>query len=82
MKSPLRQQVSEYDCVPTTFFNALSYLFDRGNFPPLILQRIYPYSLDSVASHTSIGHGTSRLAIKLLGGWLNEYRQLINRHKY
>lgn len=74
MKSPFRQQVSEYDCVPTTFLNALGYLFERADIPPLVIQRIYLYCLDSITSHKAIGHGTSGLAIELLGSWLNEYR--------
>lgn len=73
MKSPFRQQVSEYDCVPTTFLNALGYLFERDDIPPLVIQRIYLFCLDSMASHKAIGHGTSGLAVQLLGDWLNEY---------
>ena len=29
MKIPLRYQVSEYDCGPTSLLNALNYLFQR-----------------------------------------------------
>jgi hypothetical protein len=74
MKTPFRQQASEYDCVPTTFLNALSFLFERKEIPPLVIQRIYLYSLDSMVSHKAIGHGTSGLAVQLLGSWLSEYR--------
>ncbi|MBS0214102.1 MAG: hypothetical protein JSR26_13150 [Proteobacteria bacterium] len=74
MKSPFRQQATEYDCVPTTFVNALSYLFEREEIPPLVIQRIYLYCLDSLASHKKIAHGTSGSAIQLLGSWLNDYK--------
>ena len=74
MKTPFRQQASEYDCVPTTFLNAVSYLFERSEIPPLVIQRIYLYCLDSLSSHHRIGHGTTGIAVHLLGNWLNEYK--------
>jgi hypothetical protein len=74
MKTPFRQQTSEYDCVPTTFLNAVSHLFERTEIPPLVIQRIYLYCLDSVSSHHNIGHGTTGIAVRLLGNWLNEYK--------
>jgi len=74
MKVPFRLQVSEYDCVPTTALNALSYLYEREEIPPLAIQRIFMYCLDSVSPRQSIGHGTSPYAVQLLGNWLNEFR--------
>lgn len=74
MKVPFRQQVSEYDCVPTTALNALSYLYERNEIPPLAIQRIFMYCLDSVTTRQNIGHGTSPYAVQLLGNWLNEFR--------
>ena len=74
-KVPLQYQVSEYDCVPTTFINALAYLFDRRSIPPLVIRHIYIYSLDSVSSGGRIGiGGTSSHAIRLLGHWLGAYK--------
>lgn len=29
MKSPLRYQISDYDCGPTSMLNAVSFLFER-----------------------------------------------------
>lgn len=29
METPLTYQISEYDCVPITFFNALNYVIER-----------------------------------------------------
>lgn len=74
MKTQFRQQVSEYDCVPTTFVNALSYLFERHEIPPIVVQRMYLYCFDSLSARQNIGHGTSGLAVQLLGQWLGSYR--------
>jgi hypothetical protein len=74
MKIPFRFQVSEYDCVPTTALNALSYLYKREEIPPLAIQRIFMYCLDSVSSRQNIGHGTSGYAVRLLANWLEEFR--------
>ena len=46
MKVPFRYQATEYDCVPTVFTNALQYLFDRKEIPPVVVQKIMSYSLD------------------------------------
>lgn len=74
MKTPLRWQASEYDCVPTTFVNALSYLFDREDIPPVVVQRVYLYCLDSISARREFGHGTSDYATALLANWLAEFR--------
>ena len=34
MKVPLRYQMTEYDCGPTSLLNAVSYLFEREEIPP------------------------------------------------
>lgn len=74
MKVPFRLQASEYDCVPTTALNALSYLYKREEIPPLAIQRIFMYCLDSVSPRQNIGHGTSTYAVQLFGNWLNEFK--------
>ncbi len=72
---PLRYQVSEYDCVPTAFINAINYLFERHEIPPMVIRHIYLYSLDTVGKNARFGIcGTSRYAVKLLGNWLNSYK--------
>lgn len=73
MKTPFRHQVTEWDCVPTTFVNALCYLFERDKIPPLVIQRIHMYCLDLVESRGRIGNGTSGSAVNLLGNWLDAY---------
>ena len=75
MYVPLQYQVSEYDCVPTAFMNAVSYLFERNEIPPMVIRHIYVYSLDTVGRKARLGSaGTSRHAVRLLGHWLNSYK--------
>jgi hypothetical protein len=74
MRTPLRVQVSEYDCVPTTFVNALAYLFERHEIPPAVLQRVYMLCLDCMFHTNEHGHGTSDLAIEFIASWLTEFR--------
>ena len=75
MKVPFRLQASEYDCVPTTILNALSYLYDREDIPPLAIQRVFMYCLDSVSLRKNHGHGTTAYAVQLFGNWLNEFQE-------
>lgn len=75
MHIPLHYQVSEYDCVPTAFINAMNYLFERHEIPPMVIHHIYLYSLDTVGRNARFGvGGTSKYAVKLLGNWLNSYK--------
>lgn len=75
MYTPLHYQVSEYDCVPTAFINAISYLFERNEIPPMVIHHIYMYCLDTVGRNARLGRsGTSRYAVHLLGYWLSSYK--------
>lgn len=75
MFSPLYYQVSEYDCVPTALINAMSYLFQRKEIPPMVIRHIYLYCLDTVGKNSRFGiGGTSKYAVRLVGNWLNAYR--------
>lgn len=75
MHVPFQYQISEYDCVPTALINAVSYLFERNEIPPMVIRHIYLYSLDTVGRQTRLGiAGTSRHAIRLLSHWLNCYK--------
>jgi len=77
MKIPFRYQTTEYDCVPTTFINALQYLFDRREIPPPVIQKIMLYSLDTVTVNKKgeygKGSGTTGLAIKMILQWLSNH---------
>ncbi|MCL6269406.1 hypothetical protein M3P05_05530 [Sansalvadorimonas sp. 2012CJ34-2] len=74
-RTPFSYQVSAYDCVPISFINALAYLFERDDIPPLVIQKIYLYCLDTVTAQGELGHGTTGLAVALLGNWLQKYRE-------
>jgi hypothetical protein len=63
MTTPFQYQVSEYDCVPTTMLNAFSLLYKRSEVPPVAIQRVFMYCLDSVSSKQNIGHGTTSFAV-------------------
>ena len=72
---PLQYQVSEYDCMPISFINAVSYLFKHNEIPPMVIRHIYMYSLDTVGRDARLGSaGTSKNAVRLLGSWLNSYK--------
>ena len=68
MKIPLRFQTTEYDCAPTTFINALLYLYEREEIPAILLKKIYQYSLDEKRCQ-----GTSRESAENLANILSEY---------
>jgi hypothetical protein len=75
MYSPFHYQISEYDCVPTAITNAVSFLFQRKEIPPMVIRHIYLYCLDTVGRDSRFGvGGTSKYAVRLVGNWLNSYR--------
>lgn len=67
MKIPFRYQTTEYDCVPTTFINALQYLFNRDEIPSEVIQKIMLYSLDNGKK------GTTGEAIKQIMQYLESF---------
>ena len=74
MRTPLRYQVSEYDCGPTTFLNAVSFLFDIKEIQPDVIKAIYTYSLDGFNGKGEVGKtGTSGPCICFLSQWFNQY---------
>jgi hypothetical protein len=72
--TPFRYQLSEFDCVPTTITNAISYLYDRHEIPPEVLQRIHLYTLDGVGRRGTSGRGSSDESVRLLSEWLRQFR--------
>ena len=74
MKNPLRYQLSEYDCGPTSMLNAMSYLFPREDIPPEIVRNVMLYCLDCYGADGGSGKsGTSRMAMMFLSNWLNGF---------
>ena len=76
MNNPLRYQMTEYDCGPTSMLNAVSYLFPREVIPPEIIRSIMLYCLDCFGEDGASGKcGTSCMAMMFLSNWLNGYGQ-------
>jgi hypothetical protein len=74
MKNPLNYQTTEYDCGPTTLFNAVSFLFKREEIPPDIVKHIMLYCLDAYDTKGEFGKsGTSRMAMMFLSNWLTQF---------
>ena len=74
MKNPLRYQLTEYDCGPTSLLNAVSFLFPRETIPPDLIRNIMMYSLDTFGGDGQPGRqGTSRMAMMFLSHWLDAY---------
>ena len=81
MDNPLRYQMTEYDCGPTSMLNAVSYLFRRDEIPPELTRNIMLYCLDCFGEDGSTGRrGTSRMAMMFLSNWLNGYVAVSSRY--
>ena len=78
IKIPLRYQMTKVDCGPTTFTNAISYLFGIEEIPAEILKAIYQYTLDMYGK-SGKASGTSRQATSHLSYWFNEFS---SKHKF
>lgn len=74
MKSPLRYQISDYDCGPTSMLNAVSFLFEREQIPPELIRNIMLFSLDAFSPDGAFGKsGTSCTAMMFLSNWLSGF---------
>ena len=74
MKQPLRYQITEYDCGPTSLLNAVSFLFEREDIPPELVRNIMLYSLDTYGADGFSGKsGTSHTAMLFLSHWLDGF---------
>ncbi len=79
IKTPLSYQLSEYDCGQATLFNAIRFLYTRGEIPPIILKIITENSLDTQSSNGEIGKGgTSPQAIEKIANWINNSPKELN----
>ncbi len=74
MKSPLRYQITEYDCGPASLLNGISFLFEREDIPPELVRNIMLYSLDTYGADGFSGKsGTTHTAMMFLSHWLNGF---------
>ncbi len=73
MKVPLRYQVTNVDCAPTSLLNGLSILFEREEIPPEVLRRIVACSMDWFGDDGTPGkRGTTHAAMRHLSSWLDD----------
>ena len=80
MKTPLRFQVTEFDCGTVSLLNAISYLFERKEIPAELVKAIHNYTLDCYDEKGNLGQGgTSREAINKLMHWITRYA---NSHNF
>jgi len=74
MKTPLRFQVTEYDCGTVSLYNAISYLFDREEIPAKLLKTIHKYTLDCYDEEGNPGQGgTSKEAVEKISTFMTKY---------
>ena len=74
MKIPLRYQITDFDCGPTSLLNGISYLFEREEIPPEIVRNIMLFCLDQYDRDGTPGKkGTSHAAMQFLSHWLDGF---------
>lgn len=79
MKTPLRFQITEFDCGSVSLLNCLTYLFDREDIPAELIKAISTYTLDCYDEYGNIGQkGTSRQAVEFLSRWMQDYSRSKN----
>ena len=74
MKNLLNYQSSEYDCGPTSLTNAIRFLFEREEVPPLLLKQIWAMGNDTFSDGGEMGkHGTSKASMRYMASWLRDF---------
>ena len=74
MKTPLRYQITEFDCASASLTNCISYLFDREEIPAELIKIINAYTLDCYDKFGNLGNkGTSREVVEYLSKWIVQY---------
>lgn len=76
MKNVLNYQTSNYDCGPTCVTNAIRFLFEREEIPPVILKEIWTMGVDTYADGGEPGKaGTSKAAMRYMSAWFECYAE-------
>lgn len=74
MKTPLRYQITEFDCGSVSLINCITYLFERKEIPAELIKAISTYTLDCYDEFGNLGQkGTSRDAVKYLSKWIADF---------
>lgn len=55
MKTPLRYQITEFDCGSVSLVNCITYLFEREHIPAELIKAINTYTLDAMTSTAILG---------------------------
>ena len=74
MKSPLRYQITEFDCGSVSLKNCIAFLFEREKIPAELIRAISTYTLDCYDEFGNLGQGgTSRNAVRHLSRWMTNF---------
>lgn len=74
MRTPLIYQMTRYDCGPTTWINALRFLYEREEIAPELLRAVYGRTLDDFNEEGELGKlGTSHQAMRHVARYLDMY---------
>jgi hypothetical protein len=73
VKTPLRFQMTEFDCGSVSLLNAISYLFEREEIPSELIRLVSVYTLNCYDEKGKLeDQGKSKEARNLLNIWFNE----------
>lgn len=76
MKNALIYQTTNYDCGPTCVTNAMRFLFEREEIPPVVLKHIWTMGIDTYAEDGEPGKaGTSKAAMRYMAAWFECYAE-------
>ena len=76
MKNDLIHQSSEYDCGPTSVTNAIRFLFEREEIPPVVLKNIWAMGIDAFSIDGEAGKaGTSKASMRYMAYWFESYAE-------
>lgn len=74
MKSPLRYQITDFDCGSVSLINCVSYLFEREEIPTELIKVISTYTLDCYDDRGRLGSSSiNREIMFFISRWITEY---------
>lgn len=76
MKTPLRYQITEFDCGSISLLNCLSFLFEREEIPAELVRIISTYTLECYDENGELGSGvTTRSMMKFIAKWVELFAE-------
>lgn len=70
--TPFYYQTSEYDCGSVSVINAINFMIKREQITPLLLKKVWEYTLDKPDIYGKIGkRGTSSCGMKQIAEFIN-----------